>query len=61
LPSRSSPKPWSRSLGSDRTRIFEDRGVSGAKADRRGLARALAYMRDGDTNVICKLDASVAR
>jgi DNA invertase Pin-like site-specific DNA recombinase len=30
--------------------------VSGAKADRPGLAQALAYMRDGDTLVIWKLD-----
>ncbi|MBE2241961.1 MAG: recombinase family protein [Burkholderiaceae bacterium] len=37
------------------SRIFEDR-ASGAKADRPGLAQALAYVRDGDTLVIWKLD-----
>jgi DNA invertase Pin-like site-specific DNA recombinase len=38
------------------TRIFEDRGVSGARADRPGLAQALGYVREGDTLVIWKLD-----
>jgi DNA invertase Pin-like site-specific DNA recombinase len=38
------------------TRIFEDKGVSGVKADRPGLAQALVYVRDGDTLVIWKLD-----
>ena len=37
-------------------RIFADRGISGAKADRPGLAQALAYVRDGDTLMIWKLD-----
>lgn len=36
-------------------RIFEDR-ASGARADRPGLSAALAYVRDGDTLVIWKLD-----
>lgn len=38
------------------TRTFEDLGVSGAKADRPGLNDALAYLRDGDTLVVWKLD-----
>ena len=42
-----------QSAGVDR--IFEDR-ASGAKADRPGLAEALAYLRDGDVLVIWKLD-----
>ena len=37
-------------------RVFEDRGVSGAKAERPGLAQALAHVREGDTLVIWKLD-----
>jgi DNA invertase Pin-like site-specific DNA recombinase len=36
-------------------RIFEDR-ASGAKTDRPGLSEALAYLRDGDTLVVWKLD-----
>ena len=36
-------------------RVFEDR-ASGAKADRPGLAAALAYVRDGDILVVWKLD-----
>ena len=38
------------------TRVFEDRGVSGAKAERPGLADAMAYLREGDTLVVWKLD-----
>jgi DNA invertase Pin-like site-specific DNA recombinase len=38
------------------TRIFEDRGVSGATTERPGLAQALAYVREGDTLAIWKLD-----
>lgn len=38
------------------TRIFEDRGVSGAKTDRTGLNAALSFLRDGDTLVVWKLD-----
>jgi DNA invertase Pin-like site-specific DNA recombinase len=37
-------------------RVFEDRGVSGAKAERPGLTQALAHVREGDTLVIWKLD-----
>jgi DNA invertase Pin-like site-specific DNA recombinase len=36
-------------------RVFEDR-ASGAKADRPGLAQALAYARSGDVLVVWKLD-----
>lgn len=42
-----------RKAGCDR--IFEDT-VSGAKADRPGLAAALAYVRDGDALVVWRLD-----
>ncbi len=38
------------------TRVFEDRGVSGAKAERPGLTEALRYLREGDTLVVWKLD-----
>jgi len=38
------------------TRIFEDRGVSGAKTERPGLNAALSFLRDGDTLVVWKLD-----
>ncbi len=38
------------------TKIFEDRGVSGAKTDRSGLAAALSYVREGDVLVVWKLD-----
>ena len=38
------------------TRIFEDRGVSGAKVERAGLNAALAFLREGDTLVVWKLD-----
>ena len=37
-------------------RVFEDRGVSGAKAERPGLNNALAFLREGDTLVVWKLD-----
>ena len=37
------------------SRVFEDRGVSGAKAKRPGL-NALSYLRNGDTLVVWKLD-----
>ncbi len=37
-------------------RVFEDRGVSGAKAERPGLTAALSFLRDGDTLVVWKLD-----
>lgn len=36
-------------------RVFEDR-VSGARADRPGLAEALAYLRAGDVLVVWRLD-----
>jgi DNA invertase Pin-like site-specific DNA recombinase len=39
-------------------RVFKDRGVSGAQADRPGLGQALAYLREreGDVLVVWKLD-----
>lgn len=37
-------------------RVFEDRGVSGAKTERPGLAAALSYVREGDVLVVWKLD-----
>lgn len=37
-------------------RIFDDHGVSGAKARRPGLDQALACLHDGDVLVIYKLD-----
>ena len=37
-------------------RVFEDHGVSGAKAKRPGLDKALAGLRAGDVLVIYKLD-----
>lgn len=37
-------------------RVFTDRGVSGAKAERPGLREALAYLREGDTLVVWRLD-----
>lgn len=37
-------------------RIYEDQGVSGAKTERPGLSEALAYLREGDTLVVWKLD-----
>ena len=37
-------------------KIFSDRGVSGAKAERPGLDKALAQLRKGDILVIWKLD-----
>ena len=42
--------------GAGATRVFEDRGVSGARAERPGLTAALSYLRDGDTLVVWKLD-----
>lgn len=38
------------------TRIFEDRGVSGAKSERPGLSAALSFLREGDTLVVWKMD-----
>ena len=38
------------------TRVFEDRGVSGAKTERPGLTAALSFLREGDTLVVWKLD-----
>lgn len=40
----------------DVARVFEDRGVSGAKSERPGLTDALAFLREGDTLVVWKLD-----
>ena len=38
------------------TRIFTDRGVSGATNQRPGLARALAFLKPGYTLIVWKLD-----
>ena len=38
-----------------RKRIFEDK-ISGSRAERPGLAKALDMMREGDTLVVWKLD-----
>ena len=38
------------------TRIFVDRGVSGATNQRPGLARALAFLKPGYTLIVWKLD-----
>lgn len=38
------------------SRIFEDRGVSGAKAERPGLNEAMAFLREEDTLVVWRLD-----
>jgi DNA invertase Pin-like site-specific DNA recombinase len=38
------------------TRVFEARGVSGAKTERPGLTEALRYLREGDTLVVWTLD-----
>lgn len=38
------------------SRIFEDRGISGAKTERPGLTAALSFLREGDTMVVWKLD-----
>ncbi|EFL89435.1 recombinase family protein [Ahrensia sp. R2A130] len=37
-------------------RTFEDRGVSGTKTERPGLMKTLAFLREGDTLVVWKLD-----
>ena len=41
--------------GVDEWHLFEDR-VSGSRGDRAGLARALAFLKDGDCLVVWKLD-----
>lgn len=38
------------------TKVFEDLGVSGAKADRPGLQAALDYCREGDVFTVWRLD-----
>lgn len=43
------------STGVDERNIFEDK-ASGAKDDRVGLAKALEYVKEGDTLVVWKLD-----
>nr|WP_132565344.1 recombinase family protein [Rhizobium sullae] len=43
-----------QAVGCDR--IFEDFGVSGASRHRTGLERALRFLKEGDTLVICRLD-----
>ena len=40
----------------DAQHLFEDHGVSGAKAERPGLTRCLESLRAGDTLVVAKLD-----
>lgn len=37
-------------------RVFQDIGISGARADRPGLGEVMAYLRPGDTLVVWKLD-----
>ena len=40
----------------DARHLFEDHGVSGAKAERPGLTRCLDSLRAGDTLIVAKLD-----
>ena len=40
----------------DTRHLFEDHGVSGAKAERPGLTKCLDSLRTGDTLVVAKLD-----
>ena len=40
----------------DARHVFEDHGVSGAKAERPGLTKCLDSLRAGDTLVVAKLD-----
>lgn len=40
----------------DARHLFEDHGVSGAKAERPGLTKCLGSLRAGDTLVVAKLD-----
>ena len=40
----------------DARHLFEDHGVSGAKAERPGLNKCLESLREGDTLVVAKLD-----
>lgn len=40
----------------DARHLFEDQGVSGAKAERPGLTKCLDSLREGDTLVVAKLD-----
>lgn len=40
----------------DARHIFEDHGVSGAKAERPGLTKCLDSLRAGDTLIVAKLD-----
>lgn len=40
----------------DARHLFQDHGVSGAKASRPGFDKCLASLRDGDTLVVAKLD-----
>ena len=41
--------------GVDERHLFEDR-VSGSRGDRTGLAKALAFIKEGDCLVVWKLD-----
>jgi DNA invertase Pin-like site-specific DNA recombinase len=38
------------------TKVFQDLGISGSRTDRPGLDAALAYLREGDTLVVWRLD-----
>ncbi len=38
------------------SRIFKDRGISGAKTERPGLTAALSFLREGDTMFVWKLE-----
>ena len=54
-PGRASTRSWTRSNCGN---IFEDH-AGGAKTARPGLDKALAWLRDGDTLVVWKLDRSM--
>lgn len=43
-------------VNDDARHLFQDHGVSGAKAERPGLTKCLDSLREGDTLVVAKLD-----